>query len=301
MSEKILEVRNLSKSFKDKVVLNSLSFSIERGEIVGFLGSNGAGKSTTLRCILGIYAFDKGEVEFGIENKIKSDAIGYLPEERGLYKNVKVMDMLLYFSRLKNYPDFKAKKRILEYLKKFDLEGKEKVKIEELSKGMAQKVQFIASVLHEPELLILDEPLSGLDPVSQDLFKNEIRELSRKGTAIFFSSHQIDLVEELCHRVYLLNQGRFVLSGNISDIKKSYGGYSCFAKGGKIPESVKKQADHIEKISEEEYKIYLKSNVVPTEIMESFSGIQFDELSIKRISLHEIYIIEVQKSKGGKK
>src|SRR5699024_1557743 len=134
-------------------------------------------------------------------SEIPRTKIGYLPEERGLYKNVKVMDILLYLADLKDYPLQKARERALTYLKKFDLEGKENVSVEELSKGMGQKVQFIASIIHEPELLILDEPFSGLDPVSQELFKSEIRALANEGTAILLSSHQMNLVEEMCDRL----------------------------------------------------------------------------------------------------
>src|SRR5699024_7805358 len=133
--------------------------------------------------------------------------IGYLPEERGLYQNVKVMDILLYLAELKDYPMKKAKERTLHYLKKFDLEGKENVAIEELSKGMGQKIQFISSIIHEPDLLILDEPFSGLDPVSQELFKTEIRNLAENGTAILLSSHQMNLVEEMCDRLFMMHNG----------------------------------------------------------------------------------------------
>src|SRR5699024_10446873 len=146
----------------------------------------------------GIIYPDEGSVTFqnNHEGEIPRQKIGYLPEERGLYKNVKVMDILLYLAELKDYPLKDARERALTYLKKFDLEGKENVSIEEISKGMGQKVQFIASIIHEPELLVLDEPFSGLDPVSQDLFKEEIRNLANKGTAILLSSHQMNLVEE---------------------------------------------------------------------------------------------------------
>ncbi|NCC71669.1 ABC transporter ATP-binding protein, partial [bacterium] len=251
--------------------------------------------------ILNIYAYEKGEINFYLDSKNKNELIAYLPEERGLYKNVSIMDMLLYFSRLKNYPDQKAKKNILKYLKKFDLEGKEKSKIEELSKGMAQKVQFIATLIHEPKLLILDEPLSGLDPISQELFKKEIKELSKKGTTIFFSSHQINLVEELCERVYLLNEGKFIIEGNIEDIKKKYGGYSCEIRGNNIDKikikELSKYIDHLEKIKENELKIYLKAKITQEEIIKHFLKEEFEEFSIKRISLHEIYIKEIEKTK----
>lgn len=292
MSSQILQVNNLVKSFKDKKILNSLSFYLNKGEVVGFLGSNGAGKSTTLRCLLGIYSYDEGSINFNLKNY--KEEIGYLPEERGLYKDVKVIDMLLYFSRLKNYSDKKAKKRISYYLKKFGLEGKENSKIDELSKGMAQKVQFIGAILHEPKLLVLDEPLSGLDPISQDLFKDEIKELSNNGTTIFFSSHQIDLVEELCNRVYLLNQGSFVIEGDIDKIKERYGGYLLEIKTKHLANTIKELSDFIE-FDGKVHKIHLKKDIKKKDILKILEKMEFEEFSLKRISLHQIYIREVKK------
>ena len=201
--ENVLTVNKLGKSFKSKRVIQDISFDVRKGEIMAILGPNGAGKSTTIRNIMGIMYPDEGSITYHnhAANEIPRHKIGYLPEERGLYKNVKVMDMILYLADLKNYPVKKAKERALTYLAKFDLDGKDKVSVEELSKGMGQKVQFIASIIHEPELLILDEPFSGLDPVSQELFKKEIRELANNGTAILLSSHQMNVVEELCDRL----------------------------------------------------------------------------------------------------
>ena len=166
MQQTVLKVEGLNKWFKDKQVLHDISFEVYKGEIMAILGPNGAGKSTTIRNIMGIIYPDEGTVTFNNQKEIPRHKIGYLPEERGLYKNVKVMDILLYLAELKDYPLDKAKQRALHYLQKFGLEGKENASVEELSKGMGQKVQFIASVIHEPELLILDEPFSGLDPVS---------------------------------------------------------------------------------------------------------------------------------------
>src|SRR5699024_156155 len=169
----VLSVRELEKKFKNKKVLHGISFDVHKGEILALLGPNGAGKSTTIRSIMEILYPDNGSIQFHFEQseKIQRNKIGYLPEERGLYKNVKVLDMLLYLAELKDYRMKDAKKRITYYLEKFDLKGKENATIETLSKGMAQKVQFIGTIIHEPELLILDEPFSGLDPVSQELLK----------------------------------------------------------------------------------------------------------------------------------
>src|SRR5690606_2857233 len=167
--ENVLSVKNLGKSFKSKNVIQDISFDVRKGDIMAILGLNGVGKSTTIRNIMGIMYPEEGRIEFHNygKNEIRRQKSGYLPEERGLYENVKVMDMILYLAELKDYPIKKARERAMEYLAKLGLEGKEKVSVEELSKGMGQKVQFIGSIIHEPELLILDEPFSGLDPVSQ--------------------------------------------------------------------------------------------------------------------------------------
>src|SRR5690606_229334 len=222
--EVMLTVNGLEKSVKNKQALKGITFEVRKGEIMAILGPNGAGKSTTIRNIMGIMYPDKGTITFhNHEGKeIPRHKIGYLPEERGLYKNVKVMDILLYLADLKDYPLDKAKERILMYLKKFDLEGKDKVSIDELSKGMGQKVQFIGSILHEPELLILDEPFSGLDPVSQELFKDEIRNLADNGTAILLSSHQMNLVEEMCDRLFMIQNGQKVIYGSLDEVKRKY-------------------------------------------------------------------------------
>src|SRR5699024_5770841 len=229
----LLTRESLGKSFKDVNVLNDISFDVRKGEIMAVLGPNGAGKSTTIRNIMGIIYPDEGTITFhhSRQGEIPRHNIGYLPEERGLYKNVKVMDILLYLADLKDYPLQKAKERALTYLKKFDLEGKENTSIDELSKGMGQKVQFISSIIHEPELLILDEPFSGLDPVSQDLFKKEIRNLANDGTAILLSSHQMNLVEQMCDRLFMINKGKRVIYGHINDVKAQYANFKCTIAG----------------------------------------------------------------------
>ena len=203
---KNIETKNLTVGYDNTPLIESITLTVKPGQIVCLVGPNGAGKSTTIRNIMGIMYPDEGKITFHGYNEIPRNKIGYLPEERGLYKNVKVIDILLYLADLKDYPQNKAKERALTYLKKFDLEGKEHVKMEELSKGMAQKVQFISSILHEPELLILDEPFSGLDPLSQELLKEEIRHLARNGAAILLSSHQMNVVEEMCDSLFMIQK-----------------------------------------------------------------------------------------------
>lgn len=292
--ETMLAVENLGKSFKDKRIVSNISFEVKKGEIMALLGPNGAGKSTTIRNIMGIMYPDEGSITFQNKGKkeIPRNKIGYLPEERGLYKNVKVMDILLYLAELKDYPLDRAKERALELLKKFDLEGKDKVSVEELSKGMGQKVQFIAAILHEPELLILDEPFSGLDPVSQELFKNEIRGLAQNGTAILLSSHQMNLVEEMADRLFLIHRGTKVIYGPLDDVKKQYANFKCTIHGVNergLLESLP-EVERVEQ-TEESAVLYLSKDVQPATWLKNLpTELDVQELSIDRISLHEIFI-----------
>lgn len=290
----ILTVESLGKSFKDVNVLNDISFDVRKGEIMAVLGPNGAGKSTTIRNIMGIIYPDEGTITFhhSRQGEIPRHNIGYLPEERGLYKNVKVMDILLYLANLKDYPLKKARERALMYLKKFDLEGKENTSIDELSKGMGQKVQFISSVLHEPELLILDEPFSGLDPVSQELFKEEIRSLARQGTAILLSSHQMNLVEEMCDRLFMMHRGKRVIYGDLNNVKTTYANFKCTIRGKNDKEDLQ-QLPSVERLEQQEdmTTIYLEKEINITKWLKNLPDhLSIQELSIDRISLHEIFI-----------
>lgn len=290
----MLTVKSLGKSFKGKQIISNISFEVKQGEIMAILGPNGAGKSTTIRNIMGIMYPDEGSITFHHSKgaTIPRHKIGYLPEERGLYKNVKVMDILLYLAELKDYPLDKAKQRALDYLKKFDLEGKEKVNVEELSKGMGQKVQFIASIIHEPELLILDEPFSGLDPVSQELFKQEIRNLAQNGTAILLSSHQMNLVEEMADRLFMIHRGQKVIYGEMTDVKMEYANFKCTIHGKNNKQDLA-QLPNVQRVEQEDDRsiIYLSKDVQPaTWLRQIPNHINIQELTLNRISLHEIFI-----------
>ncbi|MBR7553672.1 ABC transporter ATP-binding protein [Allobacillus sp. GCM10007491] len=290
----VLSVKGLGKSFKDTRVVKNIDFDVHKGEIMAILGPNGAGKSTTIRSIMGILLPDEGSVTFHnhAEEGVPRHKIGYLPEERGLYKKVKVMDILLYFAELKDYPLDRAKERALEYLKKFDLEGKENVSVDELSKGMGQKVQFIGSVIHEPELLILDEPFSGLDPVSQEVFKQEIKDLAKKGTAILLSSHQMNLVEEMCDRLFLIHRGQKVIYGSMDEVKEQYANFKCTIHGDN-DRSMLEKIDQVERVEQKDdiSILYLSSDVVISDWIKQLpSTLDIQELSVDRISLHEIFV-----------
>jgi ABC-2 type transport system ATP-binding protein len=221
----MLQVAHLRKDFKTVRAVDDVSFQVQRGEIFGLLGPNGAGKTTTIRVILNILEPDGGEALYDgrkFSDRTR-DLLGYLPEERGLYKKSRVLDTILYFAELRGVARGKAKAEAYRWLKRFSLLEYVERKVEELSKGNQQKVQFITAVLHGPELIVLDEPFSGLDPVNQILFKDILLELKKEGKAIIFSTHQMDQAEKLSDSLCLINKGRVVLGGSVREVKKRYG------------------------------------------------------------------------------
>ena len=201
--------------------------SVEKNKIYGLLGPNGAGKTTLIRNITQIFFPDSGQIFFNGEklSEKHQNHIGYMPEERGLYKKMKVEEQLNYFARLRNFTKAEAAHKINFWLKKLDIESWRNKTIEELSKGMQQKVQFVATVLHDPALLILDEPFSGLDPINAETIKNEIFELQQKGTTVIFSTHRMENVEEICEDIFLINKGKIILNGNVQEIKQQFKKY----------------------------------------------------------------------------
>lgn len=216
-----LELKNVTKKYGDKIAVNNLSINIKKGQMFGFLGRNGAGKTTTFRMILGLAEPSEGTILYNknIIDKKVYNKIGYLPEERGLHSNLTVFEELKYLSVLKGVNHNKNKKIIDEWLNKFQVTELKFRKIKELSKGNQQKIQLISCILHNPELLILDEPFSGLDPVNVEILKAAILELNRKGTTIIFSSHRMEHVEELCEEICILDKGEIKVSGNLKTIK----------------------------------------------------------------------------------
>lgn len=221
----MLKLQSVTKSYADKIAVKNLSFEVQRGEIFGILGPNGAGKTSTIRMICGITLPDSGTIEFlgRPMNEELQSKIGYLPEERGLYKKMKVGDVLLYFAQLKGLSRAEAKARIEHWAKRFEAEAWLKKKVDELSKGMQQKVQFMSVLLHEPELLILDEPFSGLDPINSELMMDVILEFKEAGKTILFSTHRMEQVEKICDSIVLINNGEAILSGKVREVKRSYG------------------------------------------------------------------------------
>ncbi|PXV67366.1 ABC-2 type transport system ATP-binding protein [Dysgonomonas alginatilytica] len=219
-----LEARNVIKQYAGHRALNDVSIKVPQGKIYGLLGPNGAGKTTLIRIINRITAPDSGEVFLNGRPSSQSDIynIGYLPEERGLYKKMKVKEHALFLAELKGLKKKEANRRIDEWFEKFDITSWKDKKIEELSKGMQQKIQFITTVIHDPELLILDEPFSGFDPVNAELLKKEILELKEKGKTIILSTHNMESVEELCDEITLINKSQVVLQGNVKEIRNKY-------------------------------------------------------------------------------
>ncbi|MHB8207295.1 ABC transporter ATP-binding protein [Mucilaginibacter sp.] len=220
----MLSIRNIVKQYAGHTALSDVSLEVESGQIFGLLGPNGAGKTSLIRIINQITAPDSGEVYFdGVKlNQSHIDRIGYLPEERGLYKKMEIGEQMIYLARLKGLSRDEAIKRLKYWFEKLEMQSWWNKKIEELSKGMQQKAQFVATVLHEPDLIILDEPFSGFDPVNAEIIKDEILELNRKGATILFSTHRMESVEELCNSIALLNKSKKILDGKVRDIKNTY-------------------------------------------------------------------------------
>jgi len=220
----ILEAKNIHKAYANHKALDDVSISVPQGSVFGLLGPNGAGKTTLIRNINQIIAPDSGEILFAGERLQPKhiEQIGYLPEERGLYKKMKVGEQAMYLAQLKGLSEKQAKTRLIAWFEKFGMETWWDKKVEELSKGMAQKVQFIVTILHEPKLLIFDEPFSGFDPVNVELLKSEMMNLRDNGTTIIFSTHNMGSVEELCDNIALINKSRVVLDGHVRDIQRQY-------------------------------------------------------------------------------
>jgi ABC-2 type transport system ATP-binding protein len=301
MAQTPLKVHELVKRFDGLTAVAGISFEARAGEVFGFLGPNGAGKTTTIRMIMGIIRPDAGRIEFFFDGKsgpLDKGRIGYLPEERGLYEDAKVIDVLVYFAELKGVPPKEARRRALAWLERLDLGEWAHRKIEKLSKGMQQKVQLVAAILHEPDLVVLDEPFAGLDPVNQDLFKELIRGLRDAGAAVLLSSHQMNLVEELCDRIFLIHKGRQVLYGCLSEIKAAHGGHRVelrFRGDGSLLQGNGLVKDL--ELADGRARFTLPQGVEPERFLRDLpEGLGVEEITVRRPSLHEIFVGVV---KGG--
>ncbi len=296
-----VEVNQLSKRFGATQAVDDVTFAVEQGEIFGLLGPNGAGKTTTIRLMLDIFKPDHGTVSIldGPMTEAKKERIGYMPEERGLYQEMQLERCLVYLAGLKGVPAAEARPRVLAYLERFDLAQHRHKKVKELSRGMQQKSQIINTVLHEPELLIVDEPFSGLDPVNTKLVKDLMDEMRQKGTTIIMSTHMMHQVEELCDRIVLINHGRNVLYGPLNQIRRAYAGHAVLVRvDGPMPEVA-----GVEMISQHNgaVQLNLADDMTPQDVLAQLvsSQARVEQFEIATPDLDEIFIQAVGSEAAG--
>ncbi len=290
----ILEVAGISKQYGNLTAVDQVSFSVKRGQVYGMLGPNGAGKTTTIRMIMNIILPDSGSIKLfdeSLTDALKSK-IGYLPEERGLYPKMKVERLLHFLGELNGMSPASARQKTNEWLERFDLSSSRDKKVQELSKGMQQKLQFISTIMHDPELIILDEPFSGLDPVNVNMVKNIMLEMKEKGKAIMLSTHMMETAEKLCDQVLMINKGEKVLDGNLAEIQKTYGknavnlsynGDGTFIKNLPFVKKVDDYGQYIE--------VELNDGSKPNQLLkEILDKVEVNSMQTQKSSLNEIFI-----------
>jgi ABC-2 type transport system ATP-binding protein len=291
-----VELSSISKSFGPVKAVDDVSFNIEKGELFGLLGPNGAGKTTCLRVMLDIFKPESGSVAIlgGAMSEAKKDHIGYMPEERGLYQDIPLERCLTYLGSLKGLSPDEAKRRSETYLERFDLTAYKNKKVKELSKGMQQKAQMIATILHQPELLIVDEPFGGLDPVNTQMVMDLLREQHAQGVTIILCSHQMQQVEELCDRIVLIDHGKVMLYGNLDEIRRQFSGHAVTVRtDDKIP--ALKGVERIEPVNGT-VKLHLSPGTAPQEVLRSLvaQNVNLEQFEISMPTLDEIFIRVVQ-------
>jgi len=288
----VIEASHITKSFKGARAVDDISFSVGQGEIFGMVGPNGAGKTTTIRMLMDIIKPDSGKISI-LGEAVKEETknrIGYLPEERGLYRKITVTESLTYLAALKNFKGGPARDRATKLLERVDMLQHKDKKIEELSRGMGQIIQFIATILHDPDLIVLDEPFAGLDPVNTELLKQLILELKGQGKSIILSTHMMNQVEELCDRFLMINKGQAVLYGSLAEIKSRFRNNSIFLECNRLPEELpgvigsKNHGKYVE--------LFLDGKTSPSEILAALvnGGISVDRFEVSTPSLNEIFI-----------
>ena len=292
-----LKVENVSKYFDNKLVVDNISFEINEPGVFGLLGTNGAGKTTTIRMILGIIKKDKGEITWnGKAVDRKNVNFGYLPEERGIYPKSKIFDQLLYFAELKGMKIQEASEEIKYWMERLKIDEYQNMTAEKLSKGNQQKVQFITAILNNPELIVLDEPFSGLDPVNTELLKEVIIELVKKGKYIIMSSHQMTSIEEFCKDVVIINKGKTVLKGNLKEIKNSYKANKLEINADKdITSYINEAGMTIEKNIDNNYEIKIENEEQAHSLMKTLvvQGVKLNKFELQKPSLNDIFIEKV--------
>ena len=294
MSEQkvVIKVEKFSKSFGTQKAVNQLNFEVRSGEIFGFLGRNGAGKTTTIRALLNIMQPDEGQLKVFDErfHDELMQRIGYLPEERGLYTRATVMDTVMYLGRLRGLSRPEVRRRAKDLLERFELSEHQNKKIQNLSSGMQQKVQIIQAILHRPELLILDEPFRGLDPINRQMVFDTLDELKNQGVTILFSSHQIQEIEDICDRVIMISNGISKAYGSVSEIKSQFEPrYIHLNYEGELP-----KLDHVEHLRDHgnQAEIRFEQGIKPNQILEQIlaANVQIELFQVSRPSLHEIFL-----------
>lgn len=296
----MLSVKNIIKYYGKNCAVNNLSFEVKNGEIFGLLGENGAGKTTTFRIIMGLLDSDSGSVLLDgkkIDYSL-TDKIGFLTEERSLLTKMTVKEQIIFYGSLKGMEEEEILKKLDDLLKEFEILEYKNRKIKELSKGNQQKIQFIAAVINDPKLLILDEPFTGLDPINVELFKNYIRKLQKKGCSIIFSSHQMEHIEEFCEKLVILVKGKSILEGYIKDIKKEYRKKNIFIKGDIDIDEIKKVSGVIDVIKNiDDYTVKIESDEVVSKVFKKISKYNITNFLVEEASLNEIFIAKVGETK----
>ena len=291
----LLEVKNLKKYFATQKAVDDISFGLKKGSIFGLLGPNGAGKTTLIRMITGIFYPDEGEILLNGKNFDPINdvgQIGYMPEERGLYKKMKIGEQAVYLAQLKGLSKAEAVAKVKEWFIKFEMQSWWNKKVEDLSKGMGQKLQFVTTVLHEPKLIILDEPFSGLDPVNSNLIKDEINNLAKKGATVIFSTHRMEQVEEICDHIILVNKGKNILDGTVNEVKQQFKENLYSIGLEQIPDSF--SSPHFEVIGKKDNSLVIKitNGFRPNDVLQYFIQQNSNVVSFNEMlpSLSDIFI-----------
>lgn len=299
----ILELQNLKKYFATQKAVDDISFSIKEGDIFGLLGPNGAGKTTLIRMITGIFFPDEGNIILqGKKFNPINDAvkIGYMPEERGLYKKMKIGEQALYLAQLKGLSKADAMAKIKVWFKRLEMESWWNKKVEDLSKGMSQKLQFVTTVLHEPKLIILDEPFSGLDPLNANLIKDEIYNLAKKGCTIIFSTHRMEQVEEICNNIVLINLGQKILDGSVAGVKQQFKENKFSIALQQIPENIQNPAFTVDALNNNKLTVKISEGYNSNDVLKYFLNNNCLVESFNEIlpSLNDIFIGLVEGTKA---
>ena len=292
----MLEVKNIVKKYGTNTAVNNLSFTVDDGEIFGLLGENGAGKTTTFRIIMGLLEPNSGNVLLNHEkiDYSKTDKIGFVTEERSLLTKLSVQEQIEFYATLKGMEKQEIDKRLDQWLEHFEITGYKNRKIKELSKGNQQKIQFISAVIHEPKLLILDEPFTGLDPINVKLMKEAIIDLKNKGCSIIFSSHQMEYIEDFCEKLVILVKGKPILEGNLKDIKESYAKKNILIKGDIDTDEIKKIKGVISVgLEKGEYVVKIENIDVASKVFAKIKNNNITKYDVEEPSLNEIFIESV--------